>query len=75
MTLIRAGIAYRLSSSVWSKVLRELHVHEYDLQEVKYLKAIKKEIKFKINHGYEVSSYQPFSNFDNQSEHAGFYPF
>jgi len=74
MTLIRAGIAHRLSSSAWSKVLREIHVREHNLREVKYLQAIKKKIKFKTNHGYEVPSYQFFSNFDNQSEYAGFYP-
>ncbi|KAJ7486906.1 hypothetical protein FB451DRAFT_1082409, partial [Mycena latifolia] len=31
MTLIRAGIAHRLSASAWSKILRELHVREHDL--------------------------------------------
>ncbi|KAJ6476876.1 hypothetical protein C8R45DRAFT_873192, partial [Mycena sanguinolenta] len=29
MTLIRAGIAHRLSASAWSKILRELHVPKY----------------------------------------------
>lgn len=74
MALIRAGVAHRLSSSAWSKVLREMHVREHDLREIKYLRAIQKNIKFKNNHGYPVSSYQPFSNFDNHSEYAGFSP-
>ncbi|PPQ83062.1 hypothetical protein CVT25_005220 [Psilocybe cyanescens] len=74
MTLIRAGIAHQLSSSAWSKVLRELHVREHDLREFKYLQAIKKDIKFKTTQGYEVPAYQPFSSFDNSSEYAGFYP-
>ena len=34
MTLIRAGIAHQMSSSAWSSVLHELHVHQHDLQEV-----------------------------------------
>ena len=74
MTLIRAGVAHRLSSSAWSKVLREIHVHEHDLRELKYLQAVQKDLKFRKNSGYEVQNYQPFSNFDNQSEYAGFYP-
>ena len=41
---------------------------------VKYLKAVQKDIKLKKRLGYEVQSYQPFSNFDNQSAYAGFYP-
>ena len=31
MSLIRAGIAHRVSSSAWSKILRELHVREHDI--------------------------------------------
>ena len=41
---------------------------------VKYLKAVQEDIKLKKRLGYEVQSYQPFSNFDNQSAYAGFYP-
>lgn len=74
MTLIRAGVAHQLSSSAWSKVLREIHVREHDLRELKYLQAVQKDIKSKKSLGYDVQSYQPFSNFDNQSEYAGFYP-
>jgi hypothetical protein len=74
MALIRAGLAHRLSSSAWSKVLREIHVREHDLREIKYLQAIQRDIKFKRNHGYRVPSYQPFSTFNNKSEYAGFYP-
>jgi len=40
MTLIRAGIAHRMSSSAWSSVLCELHVHEHDLQELNYFHAL-----------------------------------
>jgi len=65
MTLIHAGVAHRLSSSAWSKVLREIHVHEHDLRELKYLQAIQKDIKLKKSLGYAMQSYQPFSNFDN----------
>ena len=74
MTLISAGVAHQLSSSEWSKVLRKIHVHKHDLSELKYLKAVQKDIKLKKRLGYEVQSYQPFSNFDNQSAYAGFYP-
>lgn len=35
MSLIRAGIAHHLSSSAWSKILHELHMHEHDLREIK----------------------------------------
>ena len=71
MTLICAGVAHQLSSSAWSKVLIEIHVCEHDLRELKYLHA---DIKLKKSLGYKVQSYQPFSNFDNQSAYAGFYP-
>ena len=74
MTLICAGVAHQLSSSAWSKVLREIHVHEHNLQELKYLQTVQNDIKSKKSLGYGVQSYQPFSNFDNQSEYAGFYP-
>lgn len=40
MTLIQDGIAHRVSSSAWSKIMRELHVHEHDLRELKYLHAV-----------------------------------
>ena len=41
MALIRAGLGHRLSSSAWSKVLREIHVREHDLREIKYLRTFK----------------------------------
>ncbi|TDL14636.1 hypothetical protein BD410DRAFT_757087, partial [Rickenella mellea] len=33
MTLIRAGMAHRVSSRAWSNILRELHMREYDLRQ------------------------------------------
>jgi hypothetical protein len=47
MTLICAGVAHQLSSSAWSKVLREIHVYEHDFRELQYLQAVQKDIKWK----------------------------
>lgn len=43
MTLIHAGIAHRVNSNAWSKILHELHIHEHDIKELKYLHAISNE--------------------------------
>src|SRR4051794_23407768 len=40
MTLIRAGMAYRLSASAWSEILRELNLCRHDMHELDYLHAI-----------------------------------
>ncbi|KAJ7454520.1 hypothetical protein FB451DRAFT_1373562 [Mycena latifolia] len=74
MTLIRAGIAHRLSASAWSKILRELHVREHDLRELQYLYAIHREKKIHKNLDIAEKSYEPFSAFDDKSKYAGFYP-
>ena len=75
MTLIRAGIAHRMSSSAWSSVLRELHVRQHDLQELNYLHALtavkKREQALNVE---GVHAYEPFSNFHNKNGYAGFYP-
>jgi len=75
MTLIRAGIAHRVSSSAWSKILRELHVRQHDLQELNYLHAIHKDKKRQCALGVEdEQSYEPFSEFHDKEGYAGFYP-
>ena len=75
MTLIRAGIAHRVSSSAWSKILRELHVRRHDLQELHYLHAIHNEKKKQHAVGVEdEQAYEPFSEFHNKDGYAGFYP-
>ena len=74
MTLVRAGIAHRLSSSAWSKVLRELHIREHDLREIKYLYAIKREQKNHEASGTALKSYQPFSAFNDKVGYNGFSP-
>ncbi|KAJ7017554.1 hypothetical protein C8F04DRAFT_979056 [Mycena alexandri] len=74
MTLIRAGIAHRLSASAWSKILRELHVRDHDLRELQYLYAIHREKKITKNLNIAEQSYEPFSAFDDKSKYAGFYP-
>ena len=56
MTLIRAGIAHRVSSSAWSKILRELHVRQHDLRELYYLHAIHNEKKRQHAAGVEDST-------------------
>jgi hypothetical protein len=43
MALIRAGVASRVSTNAWSNILRELHVREHDLHELKYLYGIQQE--------------------------------
>src|SRR6202050_1787484 len=75
MTLIRAGIAYQMSSSVWSSVLRELHVREHDLQELNYLHALSVAKKQEQALNVEgVRAYEPFSDFHDKNGYAGFYP-
>jgi hypothetical protein len=75
MTLIRAGIAHRVSSSAWSKILHELHVRQHDLQELHYLHAIHNEKKKQHAVGVEdEQAYEPFSEFHNKDGYAGFYP-
>jgi hypothetical protein len=75
MTLIRAGIAHRMSSSAWSSVLRELHVREHDLQELNYLHALsaaqKKEQALNVE---GIRAYEPFSDFHDKNGYAGFSP-
>ena len=75
MTLIRAGIAYQMSSSVWSSVLCELHVQEHDLQELNYLHALSVAKKQEQALNVEgVRAYEPFSDFHDKNGYAGFYP-
>ncbi|KAJ6516958.1 hypothetical protein DFH09DRAFT_1287885 [Mycena vulgaris] len=74
MTLIRAGIAHRLSASTWSKILCELHVREHDLRELQYLYAIHRRKKNCQDLDIEEESYEPFSSFEDKSKYAGFYP-
>jgi len=74
MALIRAGMAHSLNSSGWSNILRELHVHEYDLKKLDYLHAIHSENKTREAHGIVERSYEPFSAFNNKAGYAGFYP-
>ena len=74
MALIQAGISHRISASAWSKILWELHVHEHDMQELKYLHVIHKDQTFKKNLKLPVQTYLPFSEFDNKLGYAGFYP-
>ncbi|KAJ7458694.1 hypothetical protein B0H11DRAFT_2199426, partial [Mycena galericulata] len=74
MTLIRAGIAHRMSASAWSKILRELHVREHDLRELQYLYAIHRKKKIDATLGIAEQSFEPFSVFDDKSKYAGFYP-
>src|SRR5882762_8366201 len=75
MTLIRAGIAHRMSSSAWSSVLRELHVREHDLQELNYLHALSVAKKRERSFGVEgLHAYEPFSDFHDKNGYAGFYP-
>ena len=74
MTLIRAGIAHRVSSSAWSKIMRELHVHEHDLRELKYLHAVTANVGDQSRLNSAVKTYTPFSGFDDQSGYGGFSP-
>jgi hypothetical protein len=75
MTLIRAGMAHRMSSSAWSDVIRELHVREHDLQELNYLHAISQAQKQeKARNAEGQKSYEPFSDFQDRDGYAGFYP-
>ncbi|KAJ7452542.1 hypothetical protein FB451DRAFT_1374025 [Mycena latifolia] len=71
MTLIRAGMANSMNSNSWAKVLRELHIREKDLRELQYLYAIMRE-RAGIKH--PDKAYEPFSDFEDQSEYAGFSP-
>jgi hypothetical protein len=72
MTLIRAGVAHHMSSSAWSKVLRELHVRWHDLQELNYLHAVTLEISRSCSLGQDSTQmYEPFSAFDDRSGWAG----
>ena len=71
MTLIRAGMANRVSSNAWSQILRELHVREHDLRELQYLDTIQKHRK---QPGNMSNAYLPFSEFEDQQGYAGFYP-
>jgi hypothetical protein len=76
MTLIRAGIAHRMSSNAWSQVLRELHIRQHDLQELKYLHAIhtkSTQWQWHSSHAKEPS-YIPFSEFKDKNGYAGFSP-
>ena len=75
MTLIRAGIAHQMSSSAWSSVLRELHVHEHDLQELNYLHALSVAKKRERSLSVEgLHAYEPFSDFHDKNGYTGFYP-
>lgn len=74
MSLIRAGIAHRLSSSAWSKILRELHMRNHDLREIKYLYAIQRDQKLCESIGAEAKLYQPFSAFNDKTAYNGFSP-
>ena len=73
MTLIRAGMAHRVSANAWSKILRELCVHENDLRELQYLHAVQKHMK-RANNGDRSNSYMLFSEFDDRNGYAGFSP-
>lgn len=75
LTLVRAGVAHRMSSSAWSKVLRELHVREHDLQELNYLHAVLLATKRErsLNHEGE-KTYSRFSTFDDKDGYGGFSP-
>jgi hypothetical protein len=76
MTLIRAGMAHRLSSSAWSNILRELHIRRHDLYELDYLQAIYREKKSaQCYQMYQKEKiYKPFSTFHDKDGYAGFYP-
>ena len=74
LTMIRAGIAHRLSASSWSKIMCELHVREHDICELQYLHAIYKEKKLAAQLDVAEKSYIPFSEFKDKDGYAGFYP-
>ena len=73
MSLIRAGIAHRVSSSAWSKILCELHVREHDIRELKYLHYVQKDQKFQKENNSDVKAYSSFSDFDDKLGYGGFY--
>jgi hypothetical protein len=74
MTLVRAGMAHHVSSSAWSKILRELHVRQHDLQELNYLHAIHRDKKWQYAVGVKDEQlYKPFSDFHNKDGYAGYY--
>src|SRR4051794_5074880 len=74
MTLIRAGMAHRLSASAWADILRELNFRKHDLRELDYLHAIYKAKERAALLGAEEDIYVPFSKFDDRNDYAGFHP-
>ena len=74
VTLIRAGMAHRVSSSAWGDILRELNVRRHDLRELDYLHAIYKEKKQASLLNIPEKKYTPFSSFEDKDGYAGFSP-
>ena len=74
MTLIRAGIAHRVSSNAWSNILRELHIRDHDIKEMKYLQAVSNAQKIHQKMGNPPKEYEPFSGFKDRNGYCGFAP-
>ena len=74
MTLIRAGMAHRLSSSAWSDILRELSIRAYDLKYLDYMHAINRAIKrLQALDLAELPTYPTYSAFGDKFGYAGSY--
>jgi hypothetical protein len=75
MTLIRAGMAHRLSSSAWSDIMRELGVRAYDLKYLDYMHAINQVTKkHQALNLAEQPAYPTYSAFNDTFGYAGSYP-
>ena len=74
MTLIRAGMAHRVSANAWSTILQEMNIRKHDLHELQYLHAIHREKKNAARLDIHEKTYVPFSSFGDKDGYAGFSP-
>ncbi|THU80100.1 hypothetical protein K435DRAFT_874751 [Dendrothele bispora CBS 962.96] len=74
LALIRAGVAHRVSSNAWEDILRELHLREHDILELRYLHSIQDQQKYNEKWNIAQTKYIPFSAFDDRTQYAGHAP-